>query len=49
MVVNMAKKPQKIIFQLDSGAHFSVLSFSPSRQSNGKFIIQGKSGQPLER
>jgi hypothetical protein len=42
-------KTQKIIFQLDSGAHFSVLSFSPGPQSNDKVIIQVKSGQPLER
>jgi hypothetical protein len=40
---------QKIIFWLDSGAHFSVLSFSPHIQSNDKVIIQDKSGQPLER
>jgi hypothetical protein len=39
---------QKVIFLLDSGACFSVLPFSPSPQSNNKFIIQGKSVQPLE-
>jgi hypothetical protein len=42
------KKNQKIIFWLDSGAHFSVLPFSPGPQSNDKVIIQVKSGQPLE-
>jgi hypothetical protein len=42
----MAEK-QKIIFLLDSGAHFSVLSFSPGPWSNDK-RYQGKSGQPLE-
>jgi hypothetical protein len=47
MVAIMAKK-QKIIFQLDSGAHFSVLSFSPSVQSNDKVIVQVKSSQPIE-
>jgi hypothetical protein len=48
MVAIMQKK-QKVIFWLDSGAHFSVLSFSPGPQSNDKLIIQGKSGQALER
>jgi hypothetical protein len=46
-VAMMAEK-QKIIFQLDSGAHFSVLSFSPGPWSYDKVIIWGKSGQPLE-
>jgi hypothetical protein len=48
MVAIMAEK-QKIIFQLHSGAHFSVLPFSPGPQSNDKVIIQGISGQHLER
>jgi hypothetical protein len=39
---------KKNYFPLDSGAHFSVLSFSPGPQSNDKVIIQGKSGQPIE-
>jgi hypothetical protein len=47
MVAIMAEK-QKIIFWLDSGAHFSVLPFSPGPQSNEKVIIWGISGQPLE-
>jgi hypothetical protein len=34
-VAMMAEK-QKIIFLLDSGAHFSVLPFSPGPQSNDK-------------
>jgi hypothetical protein len=38
----------KVIFLLDSGAHFSVLPFSPDPQSNDKVIFQGISGQPLE-
>jgi hypothetical protein len=41
-------KKLKVIFLLDSGVHFSVLSFSPGPQSNDKVIIQDKSGQPLE-
>jgi hypothetical protein len=44
MIAIMAKN-QKITFQVDSRAHFSVLSFSPGPQSNDKVIIQGKSGQ----
>jgi hypothetical protein len=48
MVAIMTKKKKKIIFQLDSGAHFSVLSFSPVPSSMTKVIIRGKSGQPLE-
>jgi hypothetical protein len=47
MVAIMAEK-QKIIFLLDSGAHFSALPFSPGSWSNDKVIIQRKSGQPLE-
>jgi hypothetical protein len=43
----MAEK-QKVIFLLDSGAHFFVLPFSCGPQSNDKVIIQGKSGQHLE-
>jgi hypothetical protein len=43
----MAEK-QKVIFLLDSGAYFSVLSFSPGPQSNDKSYNSGKSGQPLE-
>jgi hypothetical protein len=46
-VAIMAEK-QKVIFLLDSGAHFSVLPFSLGPWSNDKVIIQGKSGQPLE-
>jgi hypothetical protein len=49
LMVAIMQKKQKVIFWLDSGAHFSVLSFSPGPQSNDKLIIQGKSGQPLER
>jgi hypothetical protein len=37
-VAMMAEK-QKIIFLLDSGAHFSVLPFSPGPQSNDKVVI----------
>jgi hypothetical protein len=46
--VDIIAERQKIIFQLDSGACFSVLPFSPGLQSNDKVIIWGKSGQPLE-
>jgi hypothetical protein len=46
-VAMMAEK-QKIIFQLDNGACFSVLPFSPSPWYNDKVIVQGISGQPLE-
>jgi hypothetical protein len=46
MVAIVAEK-QRIIFWLDSGAHFSVLSFSPGPWANDKVIIQGKSGKPL--
>jgi hypothetical protein len=38
MVAIMAEK-QKIIFRLDSGAHFSVLPFSPGPWSNDKVIV----------
>jgi hypothetical protein len=41
MLAIMAEK-QKIIFWLDSGAHFSVLPFSPGPRSNEKVINQGK-------
>jgi hypothetical protein len=40
---------QKVIFLLDSGAHFSVLHFSFGPWSNDKVIVWGISGQPLER
>jgi hypothetical protein len=40
---------QKVIFLLDSGAHFSVFPFSPGAQCNDKFIIWVISGQALER
>jgi hypothetical protein len=39
----MAEK-QKVIFLLDSRAHFSVLPFPPGPQSNDKVITQGISG-----
>jgi hypothetical protein len=45
-IVDIMTKKTKIIFQTDSGAHFSVLPFSPGPQSNDKVIIQDKSGQP---
>jgi hypothetical protein len=41
-------RKQNVIFLLDSGAHFSVLPFSPGPWSNDKVIILAKSGQPLE-
>jgi hypothetical protein len=41
-------KKTKDHFLPNSGAHFSVLFFSPSPQSNDKVIIQDKSGQHLE-
>jgi hypothetical protein len=47
-VAIMAEK-QKVIFLLDSGAHFSVLPFSPDPWCNDKVIFQGISGQHLER
>jgi hypothetical protein len=37
----MAEK-QKVIFLLDSGAHFSVLPFSPGPQSNDKSYCSGQ-------
>jgi hypothetical protein len=49
LVVAIMAEKQKIIFRLDSGAHFSVLPFFPVPRSNDKVIIQGISGQPLER
>jgi hypothetical protein len=39
---------QKVIFLLESGAHFSVLPFSSGPQSNDKVIIWGIFGHPLE-
>jgi hypothetical protein len=39
----------KVIFLLDSGAHFSVIPFSPGARSNNKVSIQGILGQPLEQ
>jgi hypothetical protein len=48
LVVAIMAEKQKVIFLLVSGAHFSVLPFLvPSPMT--KVIIQGKSGQPLER
>jgi hypothetical protein len=41
MVAIMAEK-QKIIFWLDSGAHFSVLPFSLGPQSNDKSYHLGQ-------
>jgi hypothetical protein len=41
MVAIMAEK-QKIIFQLDSGAYFSVLPFSPGPWSNDKTYHSGQ-------
>jgi hypothetical protein len=38
----------KVIFLLDSGAHFSALPFSPSPRCNDKVIIRGISGQLLK-
>jgi hypothetical protein len=35
------EEKKQIIFQLDSGAHFSVLSFSPGLQCNDMVIIWG--------
>jgi hypothetical protein len=37
----MAEK-QKVIFLLDSGAHFSVLPFSPGARSNDKSYHSGQ-------
>jgi hypothetical protein len=39
---------QKVIFLLDSGAHFSVYLSLPVLSPMTQVIIQGKSGQPLE-
>jgi hypothetical protein len=36
------QKKQKVIFQLESGAHFSVLPFSPGPWSNDKSYCSGK-------
>jgi hypothetical protein len=46
--VTIKLEKQKIIFLLNSGAHFSVFPFSPSPWSNNKVIIRGISGQPLD-
>jgi hypothetical protein len=46
--VTIMVEKQKVIFILDSGAHFSVLSFSPGPWCNNKVIIWGISGQPIE-
>jgi hypothetical protein len=46
LVVAIIAEKQKIIFRLDSGAHFPVSPFSPRHQSNDKVIIWGISGQP---
>jgi hypothetical protein len=43
----MAEK-QKVIFFLDSGAHFSVLPFSPGPQSNDKSYHSGQIWPALE-
>jgi hypothetical protein len=48
LVVVIMAENQKIIFQLDSRACFSVLQFSLGPQSNDKVIIRGKSGHPLD-
>jgi hypothetical protein len=45
-LVTIIVEKQKVIFLLDSGAHFSVLPFSPDPWSNDKVIVQGISGQP---
>jgi hypothetical protein len=39
---------QKVSFLQDSGAHSTVLTFSPSPWSNNKVITWGISGQLLE-
>jgi hypothetical protein len=46
--VTIIVEKQKVIFLIDSGAHFSVLPFSPSPWSNDMVITQGISGQLLE-
>jgi hypothetical protein len=38
----LSQKKKKIIFWLDSGAHFSVLSFSPGPRSNDKSYCSGQ-------
>jgi hypothetical protein len=45
LMVGIIAEKQKITFWLNSGAHSSVLPFSPSPQSDD---IRGISGQPLE-
>jgi hypothetical protein len=47
--VTIMVEKKNIILLLDSRSHFSVLSFSPGPWFNGKVIVWGKSGQPLER
>jgi hypothetical protein len=39
--VAIVAEKQKVIFLLNSGAHFSVLPFSPGLQSNGKSYCSG--------
>jgi hypothetical protein len=39
--VTITVEKRKVIFFLDSGAHFSVLLFSPGPQSNNKVILRG--------
>jgi hypothetical protein len=46
--VTIMVEKRKVIFLLDSGAHFSVLPFSLGPWYNNKVIILGISGQPLE-
>jgi hypothetical protein len=46
--VDIIVEKWRVMFLLDDGACFSVLSFSPGSRSNNKFIIRGISGQPLE-
>jgi hypothetical protein len=38
----MAEKKKKVIFFLDSGAHFSILPFSPGPWSNDKSYCLGQ-------
>jgi hypothetical protein len=47
-LVTIIVEKQKVIFLLDSGAHFSVLPFSPGPWSNNKIIVWNLSGQPLQ-
>jgi hypothetical protein len=42
LVVAIMAEKQKVIFLLDSGAHFSVLPFSPDPQSNDKSYCSGQ-------